>query len=124
MAAVAAAHLPALYPNVTAYTYGEPRSGNAEFAAFIDKAFNTSSIDTTRFFRVTHEDDGIVKVPSTDGFVHHALELWTRDPVDAANTYICGGDTNDCAGSTGASGGINNAHNSYFGSRPGNCVVQ
>ena len=124
MATVAVAHLPALYPNVSAYTYGEPRSGNAEFAAFVDKTFSTSSITTTRFFRVTHENDAIVRLPSTDGFVHHALELWTRDPAGANNTYVCGGETKDCSVglSDNASSG-NNAHNSYFGSRPGNCRV-
>ena len=121
MAAICAAHLVTLYPNVTAFTYGEPRSGNAAFASFLDAHFNGTSAATTRYFRVTHEDDGIIPLPGTDlGYVHQGIEYWARDPPSAANTYVCGGETLECAAGAGGSG-VNAAHIKYFGIGSGDC---
>jgi hypothetical protein len=104
------------------YTYGEPRSGNPAFANFLDATFTTSSIDTTSFYRVTHENDGIVVAPPlSDGYVHQGLELWSRDPPSADNTYICGGETTECAGGQNGTG-INLAHVTYFGRVTGTCL--
>jgi len=121
MAALCAAHVKTWYSNVTVYTYGEPRTGNQEFASFLDKQFTTGSLNTTRFFRVTHEDDGIVTVPPTaEGYVHQGLELWSRDPAGPENTYVCGGETLDCGAGAGGSG-INANHITYFGVKSGTC---
>jgi len=106
---------------VTAFTYGEPRSGNKAYADFMDAAFNTSSIATTRYFRVTHEDDGIVPLPTlADGYYHQALEFWVRDPPSPSNIYVCGGETQDCCAGRGGQG-INDAHVSYFGISSSTC---
>ena len=121
MAALCAAHLATEYANVTAFTYGEPRTGNAAFAAFLDARFGGGSAATTRFFRVSHEDDGIVSLPSTDqGYVHQGVEFWARDPPAAANTYVCGGETRECAASAPANG-MTEAHTRYFGIGSGDC---
>jgi len=94
---------------------GEPRTGNAAFASFIDETFQTSSPDTTSFFRCTHENDGIPLAPPTDlGYVHHGLEYWNLDPTSDENTFICGAETLDCCGGQNGSG-INAAHLTYWG---------
>jgi hypothetical protein len=122
LATLCAAQLSTTYNNLTVYTYGEPRAGNPAFVRFLDRTFTTSSIDTTRFFRVTHENDGIVVEPPTSlGYVHQSLEFWSRDPPSAANTYICGGETLDCAAGLNGSG-INLAHITYFGRLSTTCL--
>jgi hypothetical protein len=122
LATLCAAQLSASYPQLTVYTYGEPRTGNPSFASFLDETFTTASLDATRFFRVTHEDDGIVVAPPvSDGYEHQGLELWSRDPPSAGNTYVCGGETAGCAEGAGGSG-INAAHVSYFGRASGTCL--
>ncbi len=121
MAALCAAHVVGQYPNVTVYTYGEPRTGNQQFASFLDTAFHTDNISTTKYFRTTHEDDGIVTVPPTSqGYVHQGLEFWNRDPSSAENTYVCGGETLDCGAGAGGST-LNIAHLTYFGIMSGTC---
>ncbi|OIW28720.1 alpha/beta-hydrolase [Coniochaeta ligniaria NRRL 30616] len=122
LATLTAAQLSTAYPDLTVFTYGEPRSGNPAFASFLDTTFSTSSVDTTKFYRVTHENDGIVVAPPlTDGYVHQSLEFWSRDPPCAANTYICGGETLDCAAGLNGSG-INLAHVTYFGRLSATCL--
>ncbi|KAH8911216.1 alpha/beta-hydrolase [Coniochaeta sp. PMI_546] len=122
LATLTAAQLSIAYSNLTVYTYGEPRTGNPAFARFLDATFTTSTVDTTRFYRVTHEDDGIVvEPPLSDGYMHQSLELWSRDPPSPANTYICGGETLDCAAGLNGSG-INLAHVTYFGRVTGTCL--
>jgi feruloyl esterase len=121
-----AAHLSVRYNGVTAYSYGEPRCGNPTFADWLDQQFCATSPTTTRFFRTTHEDDGIVVIPGTPatalGYKHHGIEYWSRDPWSPANTYTCGGETLDCcAGQNGT--GINAAHRTYFGINNGDCPV-
>lgn len=97
LAALAAAQFSSTFPNMTIYTTGEPRTGNEAFALFIDSTFQASNPDTTRFFRCTHENDGVLKVPGTDlGYVHHGLEYWNRDPTGASTIYICGTETTEC----------------------------
>lgn len=122
LATLTAAQLSTAYTDLTVYTYGEPRAGNPAFADFLDATFATASADTTRFYRVTHEDDGIVVAPPlSDGYVHQGLEFWSRDPPSAANTYVCGGETLDCAAGLNGSG-INLAHVTYFGRVSGTCL--
>ena len=122
MATLAAAQFSATYKNLTIYTYGEPRIGNPAFATFIDDAFNATSANTTRFFRVTHMNDGVVPVPPvSDGYQHHGIEFWSKDPASANNMYVCGGETTLCCAGQGGSG-INDAHVTYFGIASGNCV--
>lgn len=115
LAAMAAAQYSSLYSNLTIYTLGEPRTGNAAFATFIDNTFSTASPDTTRFFRTTHADDGIPLAPPTDlGYVHHGLEYWNTNPTGTTTTFICGAETTECCGGQNGSG-INAAHLTYWG---------
>ncbi len=95
MAALCAAHVVGQYPNVTVYTYGEPRTGNQQFASFLDTAFHTDNISTTKYFRTTHEDDGIVTVPPTSqGYVTKASSSGTgtrlarRIPMSAGGKHL------------------------------------
>ncbi|KAL1979820.1 hypothetical protein VTN96DRAFT_5080 [Rasamsonia emersonii] len=116
LAALAAAQFSPLFDNITVYTMGEPRTGNAAFASFIDQRYSTSSPETTRFYRCTHADDGIPNAPPTsDGYVHHGLEYWNLDPTSAENTYVCteDGAVQCCEAQNGS--GINAAHLVYFG---------
>lgn len=115
MAALAAAQYSSTFSNMTIFTMGEPRTGNPAFASFIDDTYTTSSPDTTKFYRCTHEDDGVPHVPPTDlGYEHHGLEYWNTDPTGTNTTYICGGETTECNGQYNTSG-INAAHLVYFG---------
>jgi hypothetical protein len=115
LAALAAAQFSPLFGNMTIYTMGEPRTGNAAFASFIDNTYQTSSPDTTKFYRCTHENDGIPLAPPTSlGYVHHGLEYWNLDPTSTSTTYICGAETTECCGGQNGSG-INAAHLTYWG---------
>lgn len=132
LATLAAAQFSSFFDNITVYTMGEPRTGNAAFASFINERYRTASPETTRFYRCTHADDGIPNAPpKEDGYVHHGLEYWNRDPTGAENTYVCvedegegGSDVVQCCEAQNGSG-INPAHLVYFG-RPvgvgGKCI--
>lgn len=70
------------------YTYGEPLNGNPTWAAYAD-----SIIPPSRYFRVTHADDGVPKIPPpAAGYQHHGTELWESAATTAApaTTYDCG----------------------------------
>lgn len=122
MATLASAQFSTTFKNLTTYTYGEPRMGNPAFASFINSAFSATSPDTTRFFRVTHMNDGIVTAPpAANGYMHHGIEFWSKDPASASNMFVCGGETTTCCAGQGGSG-INAAHVTYFGIGSGNCV--
>lgn len=115
LAALAAAQYSSIFSNMTIFTMGEPRTGNAAFASFIDDTYKTSSPDTTKFYRCTHENDGVPNVPPKDlGYVHHGLEYWNLDPTGTSTSYICGGETTECDGGQNTSG-INAAHLTYWG---------
>jgi len=106
---------------VTTYTFGEPRSGNLPFAQFLDKHFKTCTLESTRYFRTTHADDGIVPIPPiSDGFAHQGLELWTQTPASPNSTFICPSE-GFCCEQTGVQTGINDAHNTYFNVTSGTC---
>jgi len=122
MATLASAQFSATFKNLTTYTYGEPRMGNPAFASFINSAFAATNSSTTRFFRVTHQNDGIVPAPpASNGYQHHGIEFWSKDPASASNMVVCGAETLDCCAGQGGSG-INSAHTTYFGITSGNCV--
>lgn len=115
LAALAAAQLSTVFPGLTAYSMGQPRTGNAAFASFVDSAFASTDPATTRFFRSTHEDDGVPLWPSTDlGYKHHGIEYWNLDPTNTTDSWVCGGETTECCGGAGGSG-INTAHLTYWG---------
>ncbi|KAG6364746.1 hypothetical protein INS49_006350 [Diaporthe citri] len=59
MASLAATQFQPLFPNLTVYTFGEPRTGDALYVQAVETNFLASSPCTTRYFRSTHEDDGV-----------------------------------------------------------------
>lgn len=115
MAALAAAQYSSAFPNITLYTLGEPRTGNPAFADFMEREYEATDPSTTRYFRITHADDGVPnEPPESDGYVHPGLEFWSEDPISPQNTFICMGREIQCCEAQGGSG-INGAHLVYFG---------
>lgn len=86
LASLAAAALAASGQTLQVYTYGEPRNGDAAFAAYVSSLIKT-------YYRVTHANDGVPTIPPTLlGFKHHGVEIWEKaDPVTNENTVNCGG---------------------------------
>ncbi|KAJ1929802.1 hypothetical protein IWQ60_000831 [Tieghemiomyces parasiticus] len=67
--------------NTTVYTYGQPRVGNAAFAAY----YQSLGVPTTR---VVNQHDVVPRMPTRAwGFAHHGNEVWIR-PDDSA-VVIC-----------------------------------
>lgn len=102
---------------MTVVTMGEPRTGNPAFAAWVDQKYATGSLATTRLYRATHEDDGVPAGGNTvaDGYAHHGLEIWQRDPLAANNTFVCAEDEQMLCNEGQGGTGINLAHLTYFG---------
>ncbi|KAF3392773.1 putative feruloyl esterase A, partial [Penicillium rolfsii] len=122
MAAITAAQLSATHSGVRLYTFGEPRTGNAAFATYMDENFQSTNPTTTRYFRVTHADDGIPNLPPTaQGYVHSGVEFWSVEPHSAHNTYVCTGNQVQCCEAQGGQG-VNAAHVTYFGMSSGACT--
>jgi hypothetical protein len=66
-------------------------------------------------YRTDSAPQGIPNAPPTsDGYVHHGLEYWNRDPTSTETSYVCGGETLDCCSGQNGSG-INAAHLVYWG---------
>lgn len=75
IASIAAASLASLGNRVTVYTYGEPRNGNPAFTTYIN-----GLVPSSRYFRVTHANDGVPQIPPTLlGFQHHGTEYWEQN---------------------------------------------
>ncbi|KAK2604747.1 hypothetical protein N8I77_007648 [Diaporthe amygdali] len=121
MASLAATQFQPLFPNLTVYTYGEPRTGDAMYVQAVETNFLASSPLTTRYFRSTHEDDGVPNFPGvSDGYQSSTRNsFWQRDPVGANNTFICTStsdfQTQRQCGEGRNGSGINQAHLTYFG---------
>jgi hypothetical protein len=82
----------------------------------MDERFAATEAETTRFFRTTHANDGIVNLPGTElGYVHQGFELWLKGDTecDAANTWQCRGEQLDCA--VGREGNTGLPHSNYCG---------
>ncbi|KAE8343091.1 putative feruloyl esterase A [Aspergillus arachidicola] len=122
MAAITAAQLSATYNNITVYTFGEPRTGNQAYASYVDETFQATNPDATKFYRVTHTNDGIPNMPPTSqGYVHHGTEYWSVEPYGPQNMYLCLGDEVQCCEAQGGQG-VNDAHVTYFGMASGACT--
>lgn len=55
MASLAATQFQPLFPNLTVYTFGEPRTGDALYVQAVETNFLASCPDTTRYFRSTRK---------------------------------------------------------------------
>ncbi|KAJ7629248.1 Alpha/Beta hydrolase protein [Mycena polygramma] len=116
LSAIAAITLQMLFPTATVklYTYGQPRTGNAVFATWIN-----TLIKPEKCFRVVHSNDGVpTMAPEMLGYMHHSTEYWALSPHSPQQTRICTGAglLEDPRGSKKIpTTGINPAHLSYFG---------
>jgi hypothetical protein len=102
---------------VRVYTYGAPRVGNVEWAAWANQ-----TIPIERAFRVVHSADGVPTMAPRFApfhFCHHGQEYWALSPHSPAMTKICvapKGEFEDPHGSAKIpSMGINPPHLVYFG---------
>ncbi|KAF9034808.1 Alpha/Beta hydrolase protein [Panaeolus papilionaceus] len=81
---------------VRMYTYGQPRTGNQDYATYINSNFGSG-----KAFRVTHTTDPVVQIPLKNmGYVHHGVEYWIKkDPSSAVNVDDCKplGEDKNCA---------------------------
>lgn len=57
MASLAATQFQPLFPNLTVYTFGEPRTGDALYVQAAESNFLASSPSTTRYFRSTRKQN-------------------------------------------------------------------
>lgn len=123
LASIAATALTGRGLPLTAYTYGQPRTGNPSYADYVDSVLP--------IVRVTHDNDGVPQIPDpSDGYRHHGTEYWqAEDPASVADTYDCsagGQEPADCNLSRYGFGigndgrGINAAHLRYLGVSIGN----
>lgn len=72
---------------VTTYTFGEPRTGNQQWADFVDQQAPEGNM-----FRVTHANDGVPQtIPTADGYRHHSTEFWQEDEPTPEGTFRCSG---------------------------------
>ncbi|KAJ3759648.1 alpha/beta-hydrolase [Lentinula raphanica] len=97
---------------VSTYSYGAPRTGNKAFSAFVNQSMGEDA------FRVVHTHDGVpTMIPRYLGYHHHGIEYWqSSEPAIVENVVKCKSDGEDpkCSLSI-PSGGVNDAHLTYFG---------
>ncbi|KAH7098199.1 alpha/beta-hydrolase [Auriculariales sp. MPI-PUGE-AT-0066] len=99
------------------YTYGQPRTGDLQFAFLVDESQGFS------VRRVTYKNDGVPKsIPEniSSGYVHHPVEYWVTSNTAAGTTQcreygdaVVGEDEN-CSLSV-ATNTWNANHDLYFG---------
>lgn len=132
--------------NVTAYSFGQPRTGDVNYARFHDASFPMVKGKPT-YFRSEHEKDGVPQVirtgasgnllvtaaglvaiqndpKATTGYRHHGTEIWQRSPDGASAALLCKGQENPtCQDSVYIFAplfGITMDHLTYYGITVGN----
>ncbi|KAI6171529.1 Lipase domain containing protein [Aphelenchoides bicaudatus] len=98
LASIAASEIIALNyvsaDKVKLYTFGQPRTGDVEYAAAHDKIVPTS-------YRITHYDDIVPHLPyeNFENYFHHKSEIWYNNNMEVGDTYIeCDEDeSNSCS---------------------------
>ncbi|PHH79295.1 hypothetical protein CDD80_5196 [Ophiocordyceps camponoti-rufipedis] len=84
LASLATASLRGIGLVVTTYTFGQPRTGNQQYADYIDYLVPQA------FYRITHKDDGIPQLSKGGSFRHHSTEFWqSTDEVSPKSFYRC-----------------------------------
>ncbi|KAJ6468240.1 Alpha/Beta hydrolase protein, partial [Mycena sanguinolenta] len=94
------------------YTYGQPRTGNQEYADMVNSMYGAESF---RYVRTT--DSVPTAFPMLLGCRHHGVEYWqTSDPAVATTLKQCSPDGEDptCSDSE-LSDGFTPTHLTYFG---------
>ncbi|KAK7055982.1 Alpha/beta-hydrolase [Favolaschia claudopus] len=118
LAALGAVSIKTALPQVSMklYTFGQPRTGDKQWAAFVEKTVGVNNI-----FRAVHTFDGVpTLIPQFLGYQHHSTEYWQfSDPgllTDPATTVKkCSGEEDSSCSDSILSTGINAAHVFYFG---------
>ncbi|KAJ7183668.1 alpha/beta-hydrolase [Mycena filopes] len=118
LAALGAASLKIALPNTAMklYTFGQPRTGDANFAAFVE-----STIGSANIFRAVHTWDGVpTMLPRFLGYEHHSTEYWQfKDPglftSKPSTVTKCVGEEDPTCSASILSTGINPPHLFYFG---------
>lgn len=122
-------HLKSLNLDPIVITSGQPLTGNQELADYNDELFFGPDKDFTvqgpsrRFYRVTHKDDLIPRIPFWSPFQHSGGEVYidhqsAEPPLDSVR--VCEGQENpECSFSTSivkaaVVGTLLQAHSSYF----------
>ncbi|KAI6212520.1 Lipase domain containing protein [Aphelenchoides besseyi] len=81
---------------ITHYNTGQPRVGDAKFAAAHSKLIPD-------FYRITHAGDTVTHRPDMNrGFIHHAKEIWYKNKMSPGSSYVvckseCRGERNSWA---------------------------
>ncbi|KAG9305571.1 hypothetical protein G9A89_001632 [Geosiphon pyriformis] len=107
------------------YTFGEPRSGDFQFAKLIDRLQEKK----INFYRVTHTDDHIPRIFGKDVLFHHQHEYWISQDCDCNGeplVYKCmGSDLNESQECNNKfKNTISNSHNGpYFGNMMAICRI-
>ncbi|KAJ6488981.1 Alpha/Beta hydrolase protein [Mycena sanguinolenta] len=118
LAAIGATSLKVSLPKTTIklYTFGQPRTGDQEFATFVE-----STVGVDNIFRAVHTFDGVPTIiPRFLGYEHHGTEYWQfQDPglsgSPSATVRKCIGQEDPTCSDSILSTGINPAHLFYFG---------
>ncbi|KAJ7607776.1 alpha/beta-hydrolase [Mycena polygramma] len=102
------------------YTFGQPRTGDPDYAAFVD-----STIGVDNIFRGVHTSgnrtDGVPTIiPEVLGYQHHSTEYWQFEDPDSSTDETttvtkCTGDEDPTCSDSIPSGGIDAEHVFYFG---------
>jgi len=114
MASIASAYVVKLglftSDSVTLYTFGQPRTGDTNYAAAHDQLMGPTT------FRVTHKADVVPHVPTEDyeGYEHHKNEVWYNNDMTKADFSECDVDEgSSCSDSNLLDLSIND-HTHYF----------
>jgi len=115
MASIAAAYVIKLgfftSDAVTLYTFGQPRTGDTNFAAAHDALLGGTS------YRVTHKQDVVPHVPTEnyENYYHHRNEIWYNNDMTPGSSYAeCDADEGDsCSDSNLIDASITD-HTHYF----------
>lgn len=93
IASVASASLVHFLPNLTVYTFGQFRTGDPTYAAYVDRILPYPNL-----YRITHLNDGVPQtIHQSSGYAHHSREHWELEPFGPSNTYRCSsGDDQVC----------------------------
>ncbi|KAF7375336.1 Alpha/beta-hydrolase [Mycena sanguinolenta] len=114
LASLSAVSLKSNFPDtpMRLYTYGQPRTGNQEYANMVNSMYGDQA------FRYVRTTDGVpTAFPMLLGYRHHGVEYWqTSDPAIAATLKQCAPDGEDptCSDSK-LSDGFTATHLTYFG---------
>lgn len=109
--------------SLNAYTYGQPRTGNQEYADYVDLMFPSSPEPgkTNIMARSSHANDGVAQVPTQkSGYRHHSTEFWIPPPGAGEQVVQCDGQEPPDCNQRRRGIPLNRAHFSYYGTSIGN----